>query len=182
MICPYCSFDNPDGTIFCDDCNMPLPVSPISNPQIPSHLQNFTAASSPAINPTSTLQKPKLSLIAGGALQNDLPRMVIIENLLPTGETLRLPRPPYPGDILLGRNDLKNSVVVDIDLTGAGGFQKKVSRKHAYLGHDGSNFTIKDAGSTHGTFINKTKLTAGNQAVIQSGDEIRLAELAFKIE
>lgn len=176
MICPYCSFDNPDGTLFCDDCNMPLPAN-VNVPQ-----QAISGVSAPVGNQSSTQQKPHLSLIAGGLQQKDLPRLVVMENMLPTGESLRLPRPPYPAEILLGRNDLKNSVVVDIDLTGAGGFQKKVSRKHAFMGHDGTNFTIKDAGSTYGTFINKSKLTQGQTATILPGDEVRLAELTFKIE
>ena len=176
MICPHCSFDNPDGTIFCDNCNMPLPTN--ANMQ----KQSVSICQSSGGNQSTIPRKPQLSLIAGGPQQKDLPRLVVMENMLPTGESLRLPRPPYPAEILLGRNDLKNSVVVDIDLTGAGGFQKKVSRKHAFLGHDGSSFTIKDAGSTHGTFINKVKLTQGQTAAILPGDEVRLAELTFKIE
>lgn len=171
MSCPHCSFDNPDGTLFCDDCNMPLPLN--------GNLKQGTSSGSHSGN---SRQKPQLSLIAGGLQQKDLPRMIMMENMLPTGESLRLPPPPYPVAILLGRNDLKNGMVADIDLTSAGGFQKKVSRKHAYLGHDGKQFTISDAGSTHGTFINRVKLSTGQTVAIQPGDEVRLSELIFKIE
>ena len=196
MICNYCGFDNADGSLFCDGCSLPLSqvnqgsnqATPQNNP--PGNPPNASCQTNPLPNINNNIplknptipNKPALCLVTGNPKSNNLPRLIIMENLVPTGEFIKLPRPPYNVELTLGRNDLKNGMVVDIDLTSAGGYEKKVSRKHVFLGHDGKSFTIKDAGSTHGTFINKKKIDSGKRYTLKPGDEIRLAELCFKIE
>jgi len=87
---------------------------------------------------------------------------------------------PTPGKIIqlskaelsLGR-DLSNDIFIsDAD----------VSRKHARLVQQGDGYLLEDLGSTNGTFINGSRLTAAQY--LQSGDLIKFGEsveLAYEL-
>jgi len=122
-----------------------------------------------------------LQLVSPGAGRNS-PRLIILENAQPTGQSISLPRPPYNPSILIGRTDLKNSIVVDIDVNNYGGYDKGVSRKHALLLYSNNTYFIEDRESTLGTFVNKKKLQKGMQTTIKGGDEIRFANLVTRFE
>jgi len=49
-----------------------------------------------------------------------------------------------------------------------------VSRQHAILQRNGSTWTIEDQNSTHGTFLNSTRIS---RASLQSGDTLQLGSL-----
>ncbi|MBI2267109.1 MAG: FHA domain-containing protein [Armatimonadetes bacterium] len=109
-------------------------------------------------------------------------RLVVLENALPTGQTIPLPSPPYNGALLIGRNDLQQGVVVDIDLSRYGGYEKKTSRKHAKITCTGNQFFVEDWESTHGTYVNKERMAAGLQKPLADGDEVRFAELVAQFK
>lgn len=109
-------------------------------------------------------------------------RLVALENLTPTGLNLPLPATDYDGVVTLGRNDLAGGVIVDVDLTAHQGREKRVSRRHARLCYAGGLVHAEDAGSMHGTYVNKQRLTAGQREPLADGDELRLAEMTFRVE
>lgn len=58
---------------------------------------------------------------------------------------------------------------------------KKISRQHAMIGCDGSNFYISDLKSSNGTRVNNRVIQAGQKVAIHSGDEIMLADEKFMV-
>lgn len=109
-------------------------------------------------------------------------RLVQLENLSPTGLALPLPGTDYDGAVTVGRNDLAGGVIVDVDLTAHAGRERHVSRRHARLCYAGGMVRVEDAGSLHGTYVNKQRLAAGQQELLADGDELRLAEMVFRVE
>jgi hypothetical protein len=99
-----------------------------------------------------------------------------------TGLALPLPGTDYDGAVTLGRNDLAGGVIVDVDLTAHAGRERHVSRRHARLSYAGGMVRVEDAGSLHGTYVNKQRLAAGQQELLADGDELRLAEMVFRVE
>lgn len=164
MQCPLCGKGNPQGSYFCLDCSMPL------------------VATTPTVKTTASGGSAHLHLAADPNAFSNVIRLVVMDNLQPTGESVNLPTPPYDTPLTLGRNDLENGVVVDIDLTKLGGLKRRVSRRHAAIGDKNNGFFIEDTGSSHGTYVNKAKITPHQPQPIHDGDEIRLAEMVFKFE
>lgn len=140
-------------------------------------------------NPVGTLMcnqcfmplDPPTQLVAARP-PHPLVRWRMLDNLQPSGPCLSLPDLSYEGEILIGRNDLANQVIVDIDLTALGGRERKVSRKHARLHFKQGRLLLEDWESLYGTYVNKQKLVPKQPQSIQAGDEIRLAEMIFKME
>ena len=108
--------------------------------------------------------------------------LVELENLVPTGRRFPLPDTGWEGTLYVGRNDLAGGTVVDLDLTAAGGRERKVSRRHAQLRYEAGLVRLADWESAHGTYLNKQRLTPGASEPLGDGDELRLAELIFRVE
>lgn len=168
--CPNCGYVNAAGTAFCGGCLQPM--------------QTLSAVMSPAAAFAAPLP------VAAGARQGfsstpapaPVARLVVLENLQPTGQVIPLPDLAYQGRVSLGRNDLASSIVVDIDVGKYNGFDKRVSRKHACVVYDGGRLLLEDWDSKYGTYVNKVRLAAGVRQEIHPGDEIRLAELVCRLE
>jgi len=56
-----------------------------------------------------------------------------------------------------------------------------VSRQHCLLHLSAGNVYIRDLGSTNGTYINNVKLTANENKLINSGDDLKLGSVSFKV-
>jgi pSer/pThr/pTyr-binding forkhead associated (FHA) protein len=56
----------------------------------------------------------------------------------------------------------------------------QVSRRHARLFLEGQSLTIEDLGSTNGTKVAGRRLTPGERAPVQDGDEIQFGTLALR--
>lgn len=53
-----------------------------------------------------------------------------------------------------------------------------MSRAHAAIGYDGSNFFVQDLGSTNGTRVNGSR---EQKSVLNDGDEVQLGKLAIAV-
>jgi pSer/pThr/pTyr-binding forkhead associated (FHA) protein len=95
------------------------------------------------------------------------------------GSTLEI---PAKEEVVIGREDPISEVFPDIDLTGFGGMEKGVSRKHALIHRSGADYTVEDMGSTNGTYVNRKKILPNTPLAIKSGDEIRFGKLAFSLK
>ena len=57
-----------------------------------------------------------------------------------------------------------------------------VSRKHATIINRDDEFYLIDCKSTNGTFLNNDRLQEGEEALLEDGDKIMLADEEFEIE
>ena len=97
----------------------------------------------------------------------------------PDGSELELPEKE---EVMIGREDPISEVFPDVDLTGLGGMEKGVSRKHAIIHRSGTDFTVEDMGSTNGTYINKKRIQPHAPQAIKPGDEVKFGKLSLSIK
>lgn len=83
--------------------------------------------------------------------------------------------------ITLGRRDPKRKVNPTIDLTEERGAQLGVSRLHAEINYQKGRYYLKDMGSSNGTWVNNSKLVPYQPHPIDTGDQIRLGQLAILV-
>ena len=90
--------------------------------------------------------------------------LVVQEGSGRTGETISITRSP----VVIGRLSTVDVVLADAN----------VSRRHAELRRDGSQWKIKDLGSTNGTFVNNKQVTEDD---LRDGDRLLFgnSELVF---
>jgi pSer/pThr/pTyr-binding forkhead associated (FHA) protein len=95
------------------------------------------------------------------------------------GATLEI---PAKDDVVIGREDPVSEVFPDLDLTGFGGLEKGVSRRHAVMHRSGEGYTVEDMGSTNGTYVNRKRIQPNVPQRINPGDEVRFGKLALALQ
>lgn len=86
------------------------------------------------------------------------------------------------GSNLIGRWDPDEGAFPEIDLEGEDE-ESKVSRKHAVILRQGAHVVLEDIGSRNGTYLNRgTRLVAGEQHVLTSGDEIVVGKTVLRFD
>lgn len=83
--------------------------------------------------------------------------------------------------ITIGRRDPKRQINPTIDLTEDHGAKLGVSRMHAELNFVNGQYYVKDTGSSNGTWVNETKLQPYQPHPVNSGDQIRIGQIAIMI-
>jgi serine/threonine-protein kinase len=84
------------------------------------------------------------------------------------------------GESLIGRLDPNRGIRPEVDLSKYDP-AARVSRRHAKIVLQGSQFFIEDLGSANGTFINgQLRLTPKKPHALVSGDEVKLGETTLK--
>jgi pSer/pThr/pTyr-binding forkhead associated (FHA) protein len=83
--------------------------------------------------------------------------------------------------ITMGRRDPKRKINPTIDLTEERGAQLGVSRLHAEINYQKGRYYLKDMGSSNGTWVNNSKLVPYQPHPIDTGDQIRLGQLAILV-
>lgn len=161
-ICPSCKHENNEDASYCTRCGMALvsgnadvTTRPVSDEDL-DHLPEETAPRSGAMQ---SVGNASLALFIGGSEQ-----------------PLLLRRQP---EINLGRQVEPGLTPPIIDPRLAAQFG--VSRNHATINFADGVYTVKDLGSTNGTFLNGKRLLDQLPYVLQSGDQIRLGMLIIYI-
>lgn len=93
-------------------------------------------------------------------------------------------RPDQALLVIKGGPTAGSTVLIDKDVTIAGRHPDSdvflnditVSRRHAEIRREGDRFTVKDAGSLNGTYVNRERVDA---AELSSGDELQIGK--FKV-
>src|SRR5689334_3766209 len=151
--------DNPDGSLFCDECGERL------DPQS----ADSSAAPAPVAAPAAT------AVSAPPAAPATAPKLVVEAD----GQTFDL---AGKTEIVIGREDPVSNIYPDVDLTPHGGEEGGVSRLHAKLFVTSGQYLIEDQNSTNFTFVNRQKLAPKTPTPVKDGDEIRLGRVIMKFQ
>jgi hypothetical protein len=148
--------ENPEGSAFCDECGERL--TPTSS-DVATPAPDAAATPLPSAPPVAAAA-PKLVVQSDSAMFDVAGK----------------------SEVLIGREDPVSNIYPDIDLTPHGGEEGGVSRLHAKLFINGSQYMIEDQNSTNFTFVNRQKLAPKTPTPIKDGDEIRLGRVVLKFE
>lgn len=151
--------ENPDGSAFCDECGERLTPASASAPSAPAPSDSTPSATAP-----SAVAAPPVAAVA--------PRLVIEADN--TSFDLA-----GKSEIAIGREDPVSNIYPDVDLTPHGGEEGGVSRLHAKIYLQGSQYLVEDQNSTNYTFVNRQKLAAKTPTPINDGDELRLGRVVM---
>jgi len=83
--------------------------------------------------------------------------------------------------VLIGRNDPKSGIFVDIDLNTIAREPKAISRRHAQIEQEGDHFYVTDLGSANGTKLNGQRIPSKEKKPVWDGDVIELGRGAAQL-
>ncbi|MEL6525632.1 MAG: FHA domain-containing protein [Chloroflexota bacterium] len=85
-----------------------------------------------------------------------------------------------PERIVMGRGgpDLQ----LDVDLSANYGWMLGVSREHAEIVYEDDQYYVADLSSTNGTWLNSTRLVAGERYPLESSDQIRMGHFLMIVQ
>ena len=155
MNCPMCGHENEAAARFCSSCgaSMPSVAQPTGVIPIP---ENPTNSDTTEITAVDADHIPELK--AGVAV------LIVTRGAL-EGVRFTLDNRGSDG-LTIGRSP-EASIFLD-DVT--------VSRRHAVLTHDAAGWTIADAGSLNGTYVNRSLVTT---ALLRNNDEVQVGKYRF---
>ncbi len=163
--CPSCGHLHRPGTLFCSECGVylltggPLRTEPLPETDLPT-----------------TRADPWESGDKAGP--TEAPREAALIIVPPSGRQLTL---PADGEAVIGRLDATRGVFPNIDLTPEGGLEGGVSRRHARIHKQKSQYFIEDLGSANGTFLNGQRLTPYLPHPLHDGDELQLGRVRVQV-
>ena len=161
----FCSqgHENPDGSMFCDQCGEALENTAAAG-AAPSAAPYDATQAPTAYDAAPEMPAPAPAPVATSA------RLVIKED----GAEFPL---TGKSEFLVGREDPVSNIYPDIDLTPHKGEEHGVSRMHAKIYAQGSQYLIEDLNSTNSTYLNRQKLAAKTPTPIKDGDEVRFGKV-----
>ena len=172
-MCSHCGDPTDPGEKFCQNCGSQLAPPGVAPASLPKELPPIEVLSSPAVAPSCVPQPPPEAPLVSG--ESQVPGKLVV------GETgVEILLSPGKPELLIGRTDPVRNIYPDIDLAPYGGELNGVSRLHAKLEIQGSQWYIEDLNSTNFTFLNRQRLQPGQRYLIKAGDEIRLGLLRLE--
>jgi hypothetical protein len=84
-------------------------------------------------------------------------------------------------ETVVGRNDSKSGIFVDIDLKGLVTDPKIISRRHAKIEQDGNRFYLVDLVSINGTKLNGQRISPNEKHPLWTGDIIEFGRNGVKL-
>lgn len=163
IVCPSCQHENLDGTVFCEDCGMPLEKAD----QIVTH----------HISVSDKLKRVELDGRKAELVPQELDTWASL-HLVESGQILAL---ADRSEFTLGRVSDAQPIMPDIDLTPYQAYASGVSRLHAVLKREGERVFIMDLGSSNGTYVNGKRITPNVTQPINHSDIISLGKLRIQI-
>jgi hypothetical protein len=176
----------PAAPSFTSSTSVPRPATPATPPAQPQagggtlYLSSSGAngPAAPAAEPPAATPPPAPAPRAG--FDTGLPGGVEARLIIERGGRVGKEFPIAAGETNIGRWDADGGIFPDVDLD-QDDPEAKVSRRHARIIVENSQFFIEDLGSTNGTFINRgRRLLPGNRHPLNSGDEIIVGKTFLK--
>ncbi len=199
--------ENPDGSLFCDECGEPLssgaPVATAAPAQdAGTQVCPSCGASSPAGELFCSNCGSPLSGAAAPAADTAAPApapAVQDFNAAPAAAPAATAAPALTArliveadnqefdlsgkdTIIIGREDAVSNIFPDVDLTPHGGEEGGVSRLHARIFVENGQYMLEDENSTNFTFLNRQKLTGKSPVVLHDNDEIKLGRVLLRFK
>ncbi len=176
LTCQNCGIGVQPEDLICFRCGANLPHAPYPDDDIPSPTvsqqyirQGRQQGDLPALRhacPGSRRRCLHAVPAASARRQRRRPSLVVLRISFPTGNV----DVPAGTSVILGRDPAQSLVAA------AFGQYDNVSRRHAtVMVDDGGRATIRDEGSTNGTFVNGERVHPGGEVRLVDGDQIRLA-------
>lgn len=161
--CPCCQTEHPENTLFCDECGSYL-------------LGGNQKETDPlAVAEVTWMEREGTGEMPGESVTSPLGLKLTIPD---SGRNVEV---PLTKEVNIGRLDPASASFPDVDLTGDGGLEKGVSRRHAKITRRGNEVFIEDLGSINGTFLNRKKLTPYLPQALKNGDELQLGKLVLRV-
>jgi hypothetical protein len=193
-VCPQCGTAVIPGEAFCDTCGASLLVGSVAAPAgagaasqpyggvapQPSYPSPQPVGIPPVAPPVSSPPPvaPPVNVTPPVAPQGR-PSLAGISLAIAAGAVLAL---PASGEAVIGRADPVSNVFPDIDLGPHGALEHGVGRRHARIFLQGGQVLVEDLDSTNGSFLNAARLAPRQPQPLRAGDELRLGNLAFKVQ
>jgi FHA domain/Double zinc ribbon len=200
--------ENPDGSAFCDECGEPLSgVAPVAVAAAPQPAPAVAAApagsevcpSCGSLNPAgesfcsncgSMLGATAAATGTPAPVATPVPAAAPVMSAAPAALSGRLIVEADNQEfdlsgkdiVLIGREDAVSNIFPDVDLTPHGGEEGGVSRMHARIFVENSQYMLEDENSTNFTFLNRQKLTAKTPAALHDNDEIKLGRVLLRFK
>ncbi|WP_205472347.1 FHA domain-containing protein [Nocardioides sp. SYSU D00038] len=156
--CTACGHSNPDDARFCSQCGTPLVTA------------EATGANEPVGETTATIQIGLDRVETSDRQLNPVDAAAV--DALPSGHALLVvQRGPGSGSRFLLDQDVvqagrhPDSEIFLDDVT--------VSRRHAEFKRTGDSFTVSDAGSLNGTYVNRDRI---DSVVLKDSDEVQIGK------
>lgn len=160
--CTHCGRQNPDDARFCAQCGTRLVaadagVSPVPATETTATIQ-FGAGATADRAETSDRQLNPVDAAAVDALPTGH-ALLVVQKGPGAGSRFLLDQP----EVSSGRHP--DSAIFLDDVT--------VSRRHATFRRDADGFTVEDAGSLNGTYVNRDRI---EQIRLSDGDEVQIGK------
>jgi hypothetical protein len=161
--CPVCQRENPENTLFCDECG--------------AYLFGGTGNETDLLPPNRVtwMNREKTTGAPGVDVTSPLSLKLTIPD---SGRDVEV---PLTEEVTIGRLDPASASFPDVDLTTDDALDRGVSRRHAKITRRGHDVFIEDLGSMNGTFLNREKLAPYLPQAIKSGDELQLGGLKLRV-
>ena len=161
--CAYCQAKHPENTIFCDECGSYL-------------LGDNQVETDPlAVGEVTWMEREETSEALEEGVTSPLGLKLTIPN---SGRDVEV---PLTRGVNIGRLDPASASFPDVDLTGVGGLEKGVSRRHAKITRHERKVLIEVLGSINGTLLNRKKLRPYFPQALKNGDELQLGKLMLQV-
>ncbi|MBS4753784.1 zinc-ribbon and FHA domain-containing protein [Nocardioides sp. zg-ZUI104] len=159
--CTACGRQNPDDARFCAQCGNRLVAEGAAPPVSDATATIQFGAGAPGTERSETTSDRALSAVDAAAV-DALPKghaLLVVQKGPGAGSRFLLDA----DEVTAGRHP-ESGIFLD-DVT--------VSRRHAVFRRDGATFTVEDAGSLNGTYVNRDRI---EKTTITDGDEVQVGK------
>jgi hypothetical protein len=160
VTCTQCGHSNPDDARFCSNCGTPLTrgVPPAMSESGDSTSTMSLSAIEAAVEAEQQGEEPAADQTAVRALPSNT-ALLLVKRGPNAGSRFLLDRETTTA----GRHP-ESDIFLD-DVT--------VSRKHAEFSRRGAQFSVRDAGSLNGTYVQRERI---DETLLSSGDEVQIGK------
>jgi len=142
------------------------------------YILNASTVAVSSADPTFTEMLDRPSGTMQLALDRNQAQVEPVARILLSAQNVTIDLPePQEGGLVIGRTH--GGIQADIDLGPYDAAGAGISRQHARLIRQGTDWLIEDLSSLNGTYVNNVKLTPGVSLPLKNGDIIRCSRMSF---